>query len=194
MAQILLALSGTSFSEIVSNFLTELAFNRIEAAYAARNKNDDSKEVNITPWETKMKDKDGNETDELVDKDQWSTDKKLLNQFGTYGSQKSSISENLINLNTLFYQQVRKAEKKTGEEALWMDFGSGFQNLKSRVLMNMSMQPQQKPSSRWWPSRFILFRRKVCQDRLPRPYSPFLRRCRGLPSGSLSHRSPLSPT
>lgn len=138
MAQILLALSGTSFSEIVSNFLTELAFNRIEAALAAKNKNDASEEVNITPWETKVKDKDGNETDELVDKDQWSTDKKSLNQFGTYGSKKSSISENLINLNTLFYQQVRKAEKKTGEEALWMDFGSGFQNLKLGDVINVS--------------------------------------------------------
>ena len=130
MAQILLALSGTSFSEIVSNFITELAFNRIEAAYSARNKNDDSKEVNITPWETKVKDKDGKDTDTLVDKDQWSSDKNSLNQFGTYGSQNSAISDTAINLNALFYQQVRKAEKKTGEEALWMDFGSDFQDLK----------------------------------------------------------------
>ena len=130
MAQILLALSGTSFSEIVSNFITELAFNRIEAAYSARNKNDDSKEVNITPWETKVKDKDGKDTDELVDKDQWSSDKESLTQFGTYGSKKSAIYDKAINLNALFYQQVRKAEKKTGEEALWMDFGSDFQDLK----------------------------------------------------------------
>ena len=130
MAQILLALSGTSFSEIVSNFITELAFNRIEAAYSARNKNDDSKEVNITPWETKVKDKDGKDTDKLVDKDQWNSDKNSLNQFGTYGSQNSAISDTAINLNALFYQQVRKAEKKTGEEALWMDFGSDFQDLK----------------------------------------------------------------
>ena len=130
MAQLLLALSGTSFSEIVSNFLTELTFNRIEAAYSARNKNDDSKEVNITPWETKVKDKDGKDTDNLIDKDQWSSDKESLNQFGTYGSKKSAISESTINLNALFYQQVRKAEKKTGEEALWMDFGSDFQDLK----------------------------------------------------------------
>ena len=129
MAQILLALSGTSFSEIVSNFITELAFNRIEAAYSARNKNDDSKEVNITPWETKVK-KDGKDTDELVDKDQWSSDKESLTQFGTYGSKKSAIYDKAINLNALFYQQVRKAEKKTGEEALWMDFGSDFQDLK----------------------------------------------------------------
>jgi hypothetical protein len=130
MAQILLALSGTSFSEIFSNFITELAFNRIEAAYSARNKNDESKEVNITPWATKVKDKEGNDTDKLVDKDQWSSDKESLTQFGTYGSKKSAIYDKTINLNALFYQQVRKAEKKTGEEALWMDFGSDFQDLK----------------------------------------------------------------
>lgn len=121
MAQILMALSGTSISEIISNFAVESSFNLIEAAYSYRNKNDDSKEVNITPW------KNG---DNPKDADQWDSSQDNLCQFGVYGDGTSQISTDSLNLNALFYSLVRKAEKKVGEDSVTLEFGSNFQNLK----------------------------------------------------------------
>lgn len=122
MKQILLALSGTSLSEIISNMAVEAAFNSIEAAVSYASKNGDNKEVNITPW----KDSDGNPQKP----EQWNSDQNMLCQFGLYDDVSSQISKDKVNLNALFYSLVRNAEKKVGENCVFLEFGSSFKNLK----------------------------------------------------------------
>ena len=125
MSQILVALSGTSFSEIVSNFAIEMAANVVSAAVNEGSKNDDNKEANITPW------MDENDEDKVKagTEDQWDGT-ETLRQFGTYGNKKSRISETDINMTAEFYSLVRKAEREVGEEAVWLEFGEDAQNLK----------------------------------------------------------------
>ena len=122
MSQLLKALSGTSFSEIVDNFALAAVSNAVEAAVNEGSKNGDNEEANISPWKDGDNPKAGTE-------DQWNGD-KTLRQFGTYGKKKSRISENSVNLNAMFYSLVRKAEKKVGEDAVWLEFGEDAQNLK----------------------------------------------------------------
>lgn len=122
MSQLLLALSGTSFSEIVDNFALAAVSNAVDAAVNEGSKNGDNEEVNISPWKDGDNPKAGTE-------DQWNGN-ETLRQFGTYGKKKSRISENSVNLNAMFYSLVRKAEKKVGEDAVWLEFGEDAQNLK----------------------------------------------------------------
>ena len=132
MSQILLALTGTSFSEIIDNFTLALTSNAVEATVNASSKNGDNKEVNITPW------KDEKDEDKVKSgtEDQWDGT-ETLRQFGTYGDKKSRISETDINMTAKFYSLVRKAEKKVGEEAVWLEFGEDTQNLKLGDVINV---------------------------------------------------------
>ena len=125
MSQILLALTGTSFSEIIDNFALAMASNAVEAAVNEGSKNGDNKEVNITPW----KDNDDEDKVKAGTEDQWNGT-ETLRQFGTYGDKKTRISETGINMTAKFYSLVRKAERKVGEEAVWLEFGEDAQNLK----------------------------------------------------------------
>lgn len=122
MSQLLLALSGTSLSEIISNFAVEAAFNNYNALISSVSKNDDHKEVNITPW------KDSNDKPKMPE--QWDSNQDELCQFGLHDEVSSQISKDKVNLNALFYSLVRKAEKKVGENCVFLEFGSSFQNLK----------------------------------------------------------------
>lgn len=125
MSQILVALSGTSLSEIVSNFAIEMAANAVSAAVNEGSKNGDNKEANINPW---MDEKDQDKV-KAGTEDQWDGT-ETLRQFGTYGNKKSRISETNINMTAEFYSLVRKAEREVGEEAVWLEFGENAQNLK----------------------------------------------------------------
>lgn len=122
MSQILMALTGTSFSEILDNMAIELTCNAYQAMVSYKSKNGDNKEANITPWQDENGDaKSGTE-------DQWDGT-ETLRQFGTYGDKKSQISDSNVNMNALFYSLVRKAEKKVGEEAVCLEFGEDAQDL-----------------------------------------------------------------
>lgn len=125
MSQILLALTGTSFSEIIDNFALAMASNAVEAAVNEGSKNGDNKEANITPW----MDKDDEDKVKAGTEDQWNGT-ETLRQFGTYGDKITRISETGINMTAKFYSLVRKAERKVGEEAVWLEFGEDAQNLK----------------------------------------------------------------
>ena len=122
MSQILLALSGTSLSEIISNFTVEAVCNNYSALMSSLGKNADHKEVNITPW------KDTNDKPKMPE--QWDSNQDELCQFGLHDKVSSQISKDKVNLNALFYSLVRKAEKKVGENCVFLEFGSSFQNLK----------------------------------------------------------------
>lgn len=125
MSQILLALTGTSFSEIIDNFALTMASNAVEAAVNEGSKNGENKEANITPW----MDKDDEDKVKAGTEDQWNGT-ETLRQFGTYGDKITRISETGINMTAKFYSLVRKAERKVGEEAVWLEFGEDAQNLK----------------------------------------------------------------
>lgn len=116
------ALSGTSLSSLIANFLYTIAEHNIEIGIETASKNDEHQEENIKDWDK----------DDL--KDQWSSDGENLSQFGTASNQKtSSISEDAVNMNAAFYSMIRQAEKKigvVGDEALFIDFGSSPQDLK----------------------------------------------------------------
>lgn len=118
LTHIIKALSGTSLSALIANFLYTIAEHNIEIALEQKAKNDEHQEKNIEAWEG-----DGQ-------KDQWSSDGEQLSQFATASSQKtSSISNSNLNMNAAFYSLIRQAEKKVGEEALFIDFGSSPQDL-----------------------------------------------------------------
>jgi L-rhamnose mutarotase len=128
LAHLIKLLSGTSLSKIVSNFFTLLAERNIELAVENTRKNDEHEEENIKPWE-------GDDC-----KDQWNSSNQL-NQFGTADSQTSALSDSTVNMNASFYSLVRQAERKVGEEALFMDFGEDYQNLKLGDVIKVEKKP-----------------------------------------------------
>jgi len=128
MSVLFKALSGKSFSDIISSFAVSATMKALTTNAMVKTLNDANYQANIKGW--KKMDKNEKMTDDPKEgtEDQWNNHK--LRQFGTIDDQKSKISEANINLTSVFYSLVRQAEKKVGEEAVWMDFGSNFQNLK----------------------------------------------------------------
>ena len=129
LAHLITLLSGTSLSQIVNNFVCLTLERNYEIDKENLRKNDEHKEENIEAWENK---------DDL--KDQWNT-KDELSQFGTADDQTSDLSSTNININSAFYSLVRQAEKKVGEETLYMDFGDDYQDLKLGDVIKVDNKP-----------------------------------------------------
>lgn len=129
LAHLIKLLSGTSLLQIVNNFVRLSLERNYEIKKENTRKNDEHKEENIKDWEN---------NDDL--KDQWNT-KDELSQFGTADDQASDLSSNNININSVFYSLVRQAEKKVGEETLYMDFGDDYQDLKLGDVIKVENKP-----------------------------------------------------
>ena len=128
LAHLIKLLSGTSLSQIVSNFVSLSLERNIELLVENARKNDEHKDENIKPWE-------GDDC-----KDQWNSSDQL-NQFGTASKQTSALSNSNVNTDAAFYSLVRQAERKVGEEALFMDFGEDYQNLKLGDVIKVEQKP-----------------------------------------------------
>lgn len=111
---ICLALGGTSLQSIIQNVAISNGFKVLHATTAATNLNQKHMDGNIKPW---------NGIDEQ------NGDK--VRQFGTIKDQtpKNDFCGQKINMNAEFYALVREAEKKVGENAVYLEFGEKTQKL-----------------------------------------------------------------
>ena len=108
-------LGSTSLADILGNGAASEAFRMTQCIVSTQNLNDKHMKGNITPWDGKN--------------DQKSGDK--LRQFGTIKDQrpKNDFSGKDINMNAGFYALMREAEKKVGENAVYLEFGDATQKL-----------------------------------------------------------------
>ena len=110
-----MALEGTSLANIVSNLTVSTGFNMLHAMTASTNMNQKHTEANITPWSGKNDQKKGDS----------------VRQFGTINDQqpKNNFCGKKTNMNAEFYALIREAEKKVGENAVYLEFGENTQKL-----------------------------------------------------------------
>ena len=114
-----LCLEGTSLAKILANIATTSAFKIGKAFLVEKNLEDKYNDVNLKPWDK-----------EEVKKDQMNGDK--LRQFGTAKNHKTKcgLGDKDVNMNGAFYALVREAEKKVGENAVYLEFGQKTQDLR----------------------------------------------------------------
>lgn len=109
-----LALGGTSLLSIMENLIVTNGFKFLHAKTATANLNQKHMDGNITPW-AGIEEQNGDK----------------VRQFGTYKDQKpkNDFCGQKINMNAEFYALIREAEKKVGENAVFMEFGENTQKL-----------------------------------------------------------------
>ena len=109
-----LALGGTSLLSIIENLIFTNGFKLLHATTATANMNQKHMDGNITPW-AGIEEQNGDK----------------VRQFGTYKDQKpkNDFCGQKINMNAEFYALIREAEKKVGENAVYLDFGDDTQKL-----------------------------------------------------------------
>ncbi len=111
-----LCLEGTSLAKILANIATTSAFKIGKAFVVEKNLDDKYKEVNLDPWDGKTEQMNGDK----------------LRQFGTPQNHKTKcgLGDKEVNMNGAFYALVREAEKKVGENAVYLEFGQNTQDLR----------------------------------------------------------------
>ena len=111
-----LCLEGTSLAKILANMATTSAFKIGKAFVVEKNLDDKYKEVNRDPWKEKTEQMNGDK----------------LRQFGTAQNHKTKcgLGDKKVNMNGAFYALVREAEKKVGENAVYLEFGQNTQDLR----------------------------------------------------------------
>ena len=111
---ICLALGGTSLQSIIQNVAISNGFKVLHATTAAANLNKKHMDANISPW--------SGISEQSGDK---------VRQFGTYKNQtpKNDFCGQEVNMNAEFYALIREAEKKVGENAVYLEFGENTQKL-----------------------------------------------------------------
>ena len=116
MTGLVTILNGKTFTEIVSNWAVALGFKAIVANAATVGLNDKNKTINIDPWAGKDDQKNGD---------------SLVRQFATYNDKrpKNDFCGKDINMNAAFFALMREAEKKVGENAVYLEFGADAQKL-----------------------------------------------------------------
>ena len=116
MSGLITILNGKTLTEIVSNWAVALGFKAIVANAATVGLNDKNKTINIDPWAEKNDQKNGD---------------SLVRQFATYNDKrpKNDFCGKDINMNAAFFALMREAEKKVGENAVYLEFGADAQKL-----------------------------------------------------------------
>ena len=111
---ICLALGGTSLQSIIQNVAISNGFKVLHATTAAANLNKKHMDANISPW-SEISEQSGDK----------------VRQFGTYKNQtpKNDFCGKEVNMNAEFYALIREAEKKVGENAVYLEFGENTQKL-----------------------------------------------------------------
>ena len=111
-----MCLEGTSLAKIIANVITTGAFKVGKAFLVEKNQDDKYIEVNRDPWKEKTEQMNGDK----------------LRQFGTAQNHKTkcSLGDKEVNMNGAFYALVREAEKKVGENAVYLEFGQKTQDLR----------------------------------------------------------------
>ena len=111
---ICLALGGTSLQSIIQNVAISNGFKVLHATTAAANLNKKHMDANISPW-SEISEQSGDK----------------VRQFGTYKNQtpKNDFCGKKVNMNAEFYALIREAEKKVGENAVYLEFGENTQKL-----------------------------------------------------------------
>ena len=108
-------LGNTTLAALIGDGVTHYTFRMTQAIVAVKNLNDKNEETNIDPWANKSDQKSGD----------------TVRQFGTMKDQKpkNNFCGKDINMNANFYALMREAEKKVGENAVYLDFGADTQKL-----------------------------------------------------------------
>ena len=108
-------LGNTTLAALIGDGVTHYTFRVTQAIVAVKNLNDKNEETNIDPWANKSDQKSGD----------------TVRQFGTMKDQKpkNNFCGKDINMNAEFYGLMREAEKKVGENAVYLDFGDDTQKL-----------------------------------------------------------------
>ena len=108
-------LGNTTLAALIGDGVTHYTFRVTQAIVAVKNLNDKNEETNIDPWANKSDQKSGD----------------TVRQFGTMKDQKpkNNFCGKDINMNAEFYGLMREAEKKVGENAVYLDFGANTQKL-----------------------------------------------------------------
>lgn len=108
-------LGNTTLAALIGDGVTHYTFRVTQAIVAVKNLNDKNEETNIDPWANKSDQKSGD----------------TVRQFGTMKDQKpkNNFCGKDINMNAEFYGLMREAEKKVGENAVYLDFGADTQKL-----------------------------------------------------------------
>ena len=108
-------LGNTTLAALIGDGVTHYTFRMTQAIVAVKNLNDKNEETNIDPWANKSDQKSGD----------------TVRQFGTMKDQKpkNNFCGKDINMNAKFYALMREAEKKVGENAVYLDFGDDTQKL-----------------------------------------------------------------
>ena len=108
-------LGNTTLAALIGDGVTHYTFRMTQAFVAVKNLNDKNEETNIDPWANKSDQKSGD----------------TVRQFGTMKDQKpkNNFCGKDINMNAEFYGLMREAEKKVGENAVYLDFGDDTQKL-----------------------------------------------------------------
>ncbi len=108
-------LGNTTLAALIGDGVTHYTFRVTQAIVAVKNLNDKNEETNIDPWANKSDQKSGD----------------TVRQFGTMKDQKpkNNFCGKDINMNAKFYALMREAEKKVGENAVYLDFGDDTQKL-----------------------------------------------------------------
>lgn len=108
-------LGNTTLAALIGDGVTHYTFRITQAIVAVKNLNDKNEETNIDPWANKSDQKSGD----------------TVRQFGTMKDQKpkNNFCGKDINMNAEFYGLMREAEKKVGENAVYLDFGDDTQKL-----------------------------------------------------------------
>ena len=108
-------LGNTTLAALIGDGVTHYTFRVTQAIVAVKNLNDKNEETNIDPWANKSDQKSGD----------------TVRQFGTMKDQKpkNNFCGKDINMTAEFYGLMREAEKKVGENAVYLDFGADTQKL-----------------------------------------------------------------
>ena len=115
VSAIVLVLGGKSLADILADIGVTTGLKFLVANAVAEGLNDKHRKGNIDPWNGK--------TDQVSD--------SAVMQFGTMNSQtaKNNFSGKEINMNADFYGLMREAEKKVGENAVYLEFQDNIQKL-----------------------------------------------------------------
>lgn len=111
-----MCLEGTSLAKILANILVTGAFKTGKAAISMVNLDNKYHDVNTKAWDGKTEQMNGDK----------------VRQFGTAQNHKTKcgLGDKEVNMNGVFYAMVREAEKKVGENAVYLEFGQKTQDLR----------------------------------------------------------------
>lgn len=122
------ALNATCLSKMISDLIADQAKLLIDIRLKVENQNSIHKELNIDDW------KDHHDKSDM--KDQITSDDDIT-PFSTTNTDRQCtalskiVADDLLkNLTASFYYYIQEKEELTGRQAVWLDFGSNYYNLK----------------------------------------------------------------